>query len=446
MRALPWIASVALAGLLLGCSNLEQNPSARNPGTGAATAAADGDAEARMRDGSERYIIVAVANPLERVPGRAGTSLSSYGAPPRYTTGVRAARLVDAIARDYGLREATAWPIPTLNVHCIVFEIGTGASRAEVLAALSQDSRVQLAQPLQDFSVQSDPPSAAGVAYNDPYMPLQRGFIDMAAAQAHRLTTGKGAHVAVIDTGAQTDHPDLQGRIGASYNLVDEDSQVFQKDRHGTQVLGIMAAAGNNLQGIVGLAPEARFSLYKACWYPATSPGTGARCNSFTLAKALVAVMSSNARTINLSLGGPNDALLTQLLGQLIAQGRIVVTALPPSGQRTGFPAGVPGVIAVEAAGNPKGPLAEGVLVAPGKDVLTLQPEGRYDFASGSSMAAAHVSGIVALLQSAAPHLDRSAIEELLQRSETADNKPFMVNAERALATAMPRDHRLAGR
>ncbi|SFD51565.1 S8 family serine peptidase [Paracidovorax konjaci] len=403
-----------------------------------------------MREDSGRYIIIAVANPLQRVPGRAGTSLSSYGAPPRYTTGIQAARLVEAIARDYGLREAAAWPIPTLNVHCIVFEIDGHRPRDDVIAALSKDSRVALAQPLQDFSMQAAPPSpapSAGVSYNDPYAPLQRGFIDMAAAQAHRITAGKGAHIAVIDTGAQTEHPDLQGRATAIYNLVDEDARAFQKDRHGTEVLGIMAAAGNNQQGIVGMAPEARFSIYKACWYPAAPPSAGARCNSFTLAKALVAVMASDARIINMSLGGPGDPLLGQLLGQLIAQGRIVVAALPATGQRTGFPASIPGVITVESSGASRASGADGVLMAPGKDVLTLQPLGRYDFASGSSMAAAHVSGMVALLQSAAPDLDRDAVERLLLRSESSEDKgPFMVNAERALATLPSSNHRLAER
>ncbi len=404
----------------------------------AAAASGAQAADLAMREDSSRYVIVALANPLQRVPVRAATSLAGYGAPPRYTTGMQAATQVEQIARDHGLAQADAWPIPSLNVHCIVFEILGSRPRDEVLRALAKDTRIALAQPLQDFSVQAQPAAAdaSAVAYNDPYVPLQRGFIGMSAAQAHRITTGRGTHVAVIDTGAQTGHPDLQGRILETRNVVDDDAAAFQKDRHGTEVLGIMAATGNNLQGIVGMAPGARFSLYKACWYPAQPPGSSARCNSFTLAKALVAVMSSDARIVNMSLGGPSDPLLGQLLSQLVGQGRIIVAAVPSGGQRSGFPAGVPGVLAVDSAGAVRTPSTDGVLLAPGSDILTLQPQGRYDFATGSSMAAAHVSGMIALLQSVEPRLDRDTIERLLLRSEVQDGtQPLMVNAERALAT-----------
>ncbi|ABM33155.1 S8 family peptidase [Paracidovorax citrulli] len=443
-------ALLSALALLAACANPSPGAPPSVPAAPAPGATAPEAADLSMRENSSRYVIVALANPLQRVPVRAATSPAGYGAPPRYTTGMHAATLVEQIAREHQLVQAAAWPIPSLNVHCIVFEILDSRPREEVLAALAKDDRIALAQPLQDFSVQEQPTARtadAAVAYNDPYAPLQRGFIGTSAAQAHRVTTGRGTHVAVIDTGAQTGHPDLQGRILETHNLVDDDAGAFQKDRHGTEVLGIMAATGNNLQGIVGMAPAARFSLYKACWYPAQPPGSGARCNSFTLAKALVAVMSSDARIVNMSLGGPSDPLLGQLLSQLVGQGRIIVAAVPAGGQRGGFPAGVPGVLAVDSAGAPRTPSPGGVLLAPGTDILTLQPQGRYDFASGSSMAAAHVSGMVALLQSVEPRLDRDTVERLLLRSENQDGaQPAMVNAERALATISSSSPRFAAR
>lgn len=398
-----WLPALALGCLLVGCSTVPQADDLAQSG------------EVRMQAHSERFVVVAVANPLERVPSRAGTSLSNYGGPPRYTQGARAAETLADIAHDHGLRETAAWPIPALGVHCVVFEIAEGAERAQVIARLSQDARVHLAQPLQDFSVHNDAPASAEIAYNDPYLPLQQGFAAMKTARAHRLSTGQGAHIAVIDTGAQTGHPDLRGRIRATDNLVDADRTAFELDRHGTEVVGIIAATGNNGQGIVGIAPDVRISLYKACWYPPTPAAAPARCNSFTLAKALVAVMATDARIVNLSLGGPGDPLLAQLLAQLIKQDRIVIAAQPPQGQRSGFPANVPGVITVGVADSATG--ADAALRAPGRDVLTLAPQGRYDFASGSSMAAAHVSGLVALLQAAAPGLDRQTLDALLRHS-----------------------------
>ncbi len=399
--------------------------------------------EAGMRSDSRHFIVLAVANPLENPPSRAGTSMPGYGAPQRYTVGSRAARTIAALAQEYALRETSGWPIPSLGVHCVVFELSPGALRAQVMAALARDARVQLVQPLQDFDVHAE--TQGGMPYNDPYVHLQRGFMETHAAQAHRLSVGKDVHIAVIDTGADTGHPDLQGHIHATYNLVDNNAANLKQDRHGTEVAGIIAATGNNLQGIVGMAPQARLSLYKACWHPAA--GAAARCNSFTLAKALADVLESNAKIINLSLGGPPDELLSQLLGQLLKQGRIVVAASPPGAQHGGFPAGVPGVIVVGMGGLDALPLLPAnTIIAPGRDILTLQPGGRYGFATGSSMAAAHVTGVVALLHAMAPQLERTEIQDILAHSGNPATSAPQINAERALLALHARQQQAANR
>ncbi|HEV8689698.1 MAG TPA: S8 family serine peptidase [Ideonella sp.] len=371
-----------------------------------------------MRDDSSHYIVLAVDNPLDSPAGRAGSSLAAYPAAPRYLLGQRAAGTLAAIAREHGLREAAGWPIAALGWHCVVFELPPGQQRTELLAALARDTRVRLAQPLQDFSTLAEakpavPSDDSGLAYNDPYVNLQRGFVDTGAARAHRQSVGAGVRVAVIDTGAATGHPDLAGRVGATRDLVGDSAGRFDADRHGTQVAGIIAAAGNNHEGIVGIAPQARLELFKACWQGADSGGA-ARCNSFTLAKALGAVLESDARIVNLSLGGPADPLLDRLLALLLRQGRIVVGALPPDGRRGGFPTGTAGVIAAGVAGSAPHTDGADVIAAPGSDVLTLQPGGAYDYASGSSIAAAHVSGVAALLLSIDPKLDRASLRSLL--------------------------------
>src|SRR3546814_2041428 len=101
--------------------------------------------------------------------------------------------------------------------------------------------------------------------------------------------------VALVDTGVDTAHPDLKGRIRGIHDMVGDSVTTMYGDRHGTEVAGIIAAVGNNRPGIVGVAPEATLSVYKACWYPA---GTGtARCNTFTLAKALAALIEDRQST-----------------------------------------------------------------------------------------------------------------------------------------------------
>jgi len=322
------------------------------------------------------------------------------------------------------------WPITALKLYCIVLEPPPGTSREAMLAALAKDERVRLAEPLHDYATYAqDPPPAH--RYNDPYVELQRGFVETDAAVAHNLSQGQGTRVAVVDTGADLAHPDLQGRIRDTRNLVDDDAQAFSGDRHGTEVAGIIAATGNNHQGIVGMAPDAAISVYKACWYGGTD-ARGARCNSFTLAKALAAILDTDARVINLSLGGPADALLGQLLGQLLEQGRIVVAALPPSGNLDGFPDATPGVLVARVTSETAAPA--GVLGAPGHDILSTEPGGGYDFSSGSSMAAAHVSGIVALLLSLDPRLSADAVHRILL--ESSKRRPDGVQVDAAAAVA----------
>ena len=73
-------------------------------------------------------------------------------------------------------------------------------------------------------------------------------------------------------------------------------------------------------------------------------------------------------------------------------------------------------------------------LLAPGREILTLLPGGRYDFASGSSLAAAHVTGTIALLLAQNPHLDPDAIYALLDRTSTRTGIVQSINACTALA------------
>lgn len=378
---------------------------------------------------SQRDIVLAVANPLESPATNAGSSLLGYAGPRYYGAGQRAASTLAALKKSYGLREVTGWPIKALGVYCVVFEPPSGMTQDALLKALARDDRVQLAQPLHEYSVYSERSQDAH-QYNDPYVNLQRGFVETDAALAQNLGQGNGVHIAIVDTGVDMTHLDLQGRIRDVHNLVDDDAAAFNHDSHGTEVAGVIAADADNHQGIVGMAPRATLSVYKACWYP-PAPHAGARCNSFTLAKALAGIIDTDARIVNMSLGGPADPLLNLLLAKLLSQGRIVITAMPPDGAVDGFPANAPGVIVVRVSGASAAP--PGVLSAPGNDILTTQPGGGYDFTSGSSMASAHVSGIAGLLLSLAPGLDARTVHDLLLRSSKVTNGTLQVNAASAV-------------
>src|SRR5262249_34967911 len=152
----------------------------------------------------------------------------------------------------------------------------------------------------------------------------------------------------------------------------------------------------NNSIGIVGIAPKAQLEVFEACWQLAPDSDAAA-CNTFTLAKALAAALESGAPLVNLSVGGPDDPLLSALIEAGIRRGVIFVGPhMEPGGSPTAIP-GVLGAAGSEAVAPP------GALTAPARHVLTLRPDAQYDFESGTSVAAAEITGVIALLMSATP-------------------------------------------
>jgi hypothetical protein len=353
----------------------------------------------------DRFIIVAVENTPAAFVAHAGGTPRGYDAAADYGAGAPAREAMRAVEREYGLREINAWPIAPLNIHCAVLEIPSGADRATLLAALSKDKRVKLTQPLQTFATRTQD-------YNDPYVGLQRGFQQMDVADAHPWSRGEGVKVAVIDTGADILHPDLRDSIAAAVNFVDADDAQFQRDRHGTEMAGVIAAVANNREGIVGIAPKAKLLIYKACWQ-ARSDADAARCNSFTLARALTAAFDAHAQVVNLSLAGPDDPLLSDLIREGQHRGVLFVGAAAESAGAQDGLTHQAGVIEV-ASSESQAPL-DSVLYAPGREILTLLPGGRYDFASGTSIATAQVSGVVALMLAKNPGLSEASAFRLLR-------------------------------
>ena len=380
---------------------------------------------ARTGAQSDRLIVLTVANPVEPVSTLAGSTPVGYSGMSSYAAGNVALATVASLSKDYELRQVAAWPIAPLKVHCVVFEIPAQTSREALLSRLARDERVHTVQPLETFSTMS-------TTYNDPYISLERGFTEIDAAGAQQWSRGDGIRVAVIDTGVDTLHPDLQGRIETSRNFVDEDATQFTQDRHGTEVAGVIAAVANNRLGIVGVAPGVHLVALKSC-KQLQAGADGAQCNSFTLAQGLTVAIESDVKVVNLSLGGPPDPLLTQLVDYGLKHGMIIVAAVPPDGKLNGFPVGIPGVIAVDVANSSTA--TDSVLHAPGREILTLMPGGRYDFASGSSLATAHVTGAIALLLAQTPNLDSAAIFALLRKtSEHPTVGKDSINACAALA------------
>lgn len=377
------------------------------------------------REQAEQYIVVTVANRPAMRSGGVGGTVRGYQETGGYRASPAAKALVEQLVREHSLTLVSEWPIEALQVHCVVFRIAPGASRETVLISLRSDARVLIAQPMNDFS-------AASTDYDDPYAKLQLNVQSLGVVDAHRFSTGRGIRVAVIDTGIDLEHPELKGRVELGGNYVDEDLQALRNDRHGTQVAGLIAAAANNGIGIVGIAPKVQVLAFKACWQDEKT-GAG-RCNSFTLAQAIAGAISARVQLINLSLVGPEDPLLAALVDKAVAAGTIVVGAVETGGQS--FPGALAQVIGVaESEGEAIDPR---FLRAPGRNLITLVPDGHYDFASGSSLSTAQVTGVIALLLERNRRLKRADIARILQESMKAEDpgrdRSASVHACRALA------------
>ncbi len=347
------------------------------------------------------------------------------------------AQMTRMLEHDFELSTVFAWSLESLGERCVVYDVPRGRTVEAMVERLAAHPQVGSVQPIYEFETLG--------GYNDPYAHLQYGAQALRLEEAHRLATGKGVRVAVVDTGVDVDHPDLRGRIARVGNFVDRGERSFTSDVHGTAVAGVIAAGANNGVGIVGVAPGADVLALKACWEPSPRSQRGV-CNSYTLAKAVDFAIAQRAQVVNFSLGGPPDPLLRRLFAEAVQRGTIVVAAYADA-QGRGFPASLDGVLGVFAS-DPQGGLrgaprasVRPALAAPGVDVLSTAPRSSYDFFSGSSLAAAHVSGIVALLLERNPRLTPRDLESLfrgtaqpLPASDGAANPVGLVDACAALA------------
>jgi subtilisin family serine protease len=311
-------------------------------------------------------------------------------------------RIAGRQAERHGLTLVDDWPLPLLGLDCYVMAVPAGRSPDEMAAALSDEPNVAWAEPMGRFRAEGGLDRAeggldsaeGGLAHDDPLFDVQPAAVAWRLAALHEIATGRGVPIAVIDSTIEAQHPDLLDQVTVRRDFVA--GRPAAAEAHGTAVAGVIAALAGNGQGVVGVAPEARLLALRACWQDdAAGAGDETVCDTLSLAKALHFAIEARAEVINLSLSGPPAPVLARLLDAAIERGIVVVAALDPAAADGGFPASHRGVVAVADAPAMGGGSA---FVAPGRDVPTTQPEGRWSFVNGNSYAAAHVSGLFALL------------------------------------------------
>jgi type VII secretion-associated serine protease mycosin len=235
------------------------------------------------------------------------------------------------------------------------------------------------------------------------------------------ITTGAGVRVAVIDSGVQSNHPDLSGRLLSGVDFVADGSGSTPNTTdplgHGTHVTGIIAAVAGNGIGVAGLAPSVRVIPVRVL----DENGAGW---SADIAKGIVYAVDAGAHVINLSLGGSRSSVIGSAVTYAHAQGVTVTAAMGNSKQQgnpTSYPAANLESIAVAAASS-SGSVASFSntgdhvdVAAPGVAIKSTVSSGGYATYSGTSMATPYVSALAALMLAKSPGLTPDQVRSVMQ-------------------------------
>ncbi|GGJ19683.1 S8 family peptidase [Deinococcus roseus] len=347
------------------------------------------------------------------------------------------------------------------GVKLLAFDGATRAQTASVLAALRADPNVEYAQP--DYMMYPMKTS------NDPLLGFQWHYNSIKLQEAWDITTGSNVTVAVADTGILKGHPELAGKLLPGYDFAtltgdtptgDGDSRDPDPEDtgsndttsyHGTHVAGTIAAATNNGAGVAGVSWGAKIVPVRVLGL-AGGPLSDIMDGLLWAAGEPVAGVPANAnpaQVINMSLGGKaicSDLPAYQaLFDKLAAKGIIVVVAAGNSNADASkfSPASCGNVITVGSTGfasdrstfsnfgtrvdvmAPGGEMAQDLngdtkpdgVLSLGKD--DVKKEFIHTFLQGTSMAAPHVAGVVALMKSVKPNLNYAEAVEILKKTAT---------------------------
>ena len=231
---------------------------------------------------------------------------------------------------------------------------------------------------------------------------LRKQVIDWGVSAVHaqdawKETKGESVKVVIIDTGVDTNHPDLAENIKFTYNTMNDTDNVYDDNGHGTHVAGIIAGVDNDF-GIVGIAPKVDLYILKAM-------GANGSGTIVSIVKAVYIAISQGVDIISMSLGvcKEPDSRLHDALKVAHEQGIIIVAASGNEAHDCDYPAKYEECIAVGAVDSDfevadfSNTGVELDIVAPGVDILSTYPGGVYARLSGTSMATPIVSGVIAL-------------------------------------------------
>ena len=311
----------------------------------------------------------------------------------------------DELARRHRLTRLQSQNFPLTNSTFFRWRISDSRSVDTVVRELVAAGNVKSAQRNNIFRLQQN---AAAKSEGDP---AQYALAKMRLPEAHQLSVGADVTVAVIDSGIDVAHPELAGVISGTFDALNNNEGPHP---HGTSIAGVIAAHAR----LMGTAPSAHLLAIRAFG----AQKSGAESNTFVILKSLNYALSKNAQIINMSFAGPHDPAMERGLAAAAAKGIVLVAAAGNAGAKSPplYPAADRNVIAVSATdqsdklfpqSNRGGYVA---IAAPGVDILSPAPDGKYQVSSGTSLSAAFVSGVAALMIARNPDISAADIRSTL--------------------------------
>ena len=302
------------------------------------------------------------------------------------------AALEDILAQQYNLQRLNNQTLTIIAARAQLYAIPDGRTVGALVSVLGADPRVRLAQG--NFAYRRQGETGKAQQAETPQYALSK----MSVAPAHEMALGRGVRIAVINSAIDAAHPDLAGAVLNAFDATNRSADT--SDGHGTAVAGIIGARGT----VRGVAPMAEILAVRA--FAPLAKQQPIASSSVILLRAIEWSMLNGAQVLNMSFVGPRDPAVQAMIEAAQKRNAVIVAAAGNGGSSAppAYPAAYPGVIAVTAIDATDKRYAYAnrgkyiAISAPGVDILAPADGGRHAFLSGTSFAAAHVSGIVALL------------------------------------------------
>jgi subtilisin family serine protease len=342
---------------------------------------------------------------------------------------------VAQIVRRHRLVEVETVEIGLLGASIRLLRISDRRDVGSVVRELGGEAALASIQPNYLYAMQED--AAPAPAPSPPQYALDKLHVASGLAAA----PGEPVRVAVIDTAIDETHPDLAGAVEARFDAIGGAPHALG---HGTSIAGAIAARGR----LKGVDPNVRILSARAF----DSDSGGPLGTTLSVIKSIDWAARERARIVNMSFAGPPDPALHAILVAAFGKGLTLVAAAGNAGPKSpplypGAEAMVLAITATDADDRLYDKANVGRYVAaaaPGVDVLLPAPQGGYALETGTSVSAALVSGVVALVlerrPGATPAEARTLLlttaEPLAGGARAAEFGAGLVDAERAVAAA----------